>query len=338
MENVQMEQYMRRCLELARMGECYVAPNPMVGAVLVSADGSGLAEGYHERFGEGHAEVNCFKEFDRRITEKPAFSSLSLKDATLFVSLEPCSHYGKTPPCADLIIKRGVGHVVVGCLDPNSQVSGKGVEKLRAAGVEITEGVLEDECRLLNKRFMMLHEQGRPYVVLKWAQSADGYLGREGERTVFSTPLTKQLVHKMRAENMAILVGSNTALVDNPKLLNTHWAGRNPIRILLDRRGRVPKDYNIFSSAAETIVYSEDTEWKHVLQDLASRGIHSVLVEGGANVLKSVLESGLYDEVHVEVNPRVVLGGGVKAPVLPLPVVKPAEMDGNLLYTIYHTV
>ena len=317
--------YISRCLQLARLGEYYVAPNPMVGAVLVynGERGNGLTEeriigeGWHRQFGGPHAEVNCFasvKEEDEPL----------VKESTLFVSLEPCSHFGKTPPCADLIIRKGVKRVIVGMLDPNPQVAGQGIARLRANGIEVVVGILENECRELNKRFLCLHEKHRPYVVLKWAETADGFMDykrempSEGQLTetrplVISNPLSKRLVHKMRAENMAILVGSNTALLDNPKLKTTHWVGRNPIRVLLDRRKRVPKESAIFSDDAETIVYSENTDWPFVLNDLAKRGIHSVLVEGGAQVLKHIIATGIYDEVHVEKG-TMQIGDGVKAP------------------------
>ncbi len=334
--------YMQRCLQLARVGEYYVAPNPMVGAVLVAADGAIISEGWHEQYGGPHAEVNCLKSL-----------SGGVEGAILFVSLEPCSHYGKTPPCADLIIAKGIKKVVIGCLDPNPQVSGNGVRKLQAAGVEVITGVLEKECRELNKRFICLQEKRRPYVMLKWAQTADGVMGiiktssvqcsaadlQPQERFVISNPVTKQIVHKMRAENMAILVGTNTALLDNPKLLNTHWSGRNPIRILLDRHQRVPATANIFSPEAETIVYIENTDWEFVLSDLASRNIHSVLVEGGAKVLQHILDGGLYDEIHVEVNAEILgeAPAGIQyiyAPKLTLPTAPEQIIEGNSLYVI----
>ncbi len=321
------ETYIFRCLQLARLGEYYVAPNPMVGALIADAEGNILAEGWHRKFGEAHAEVNCFAEYDKRgLTPKG--------DEVMFVSLEPCSHYGKTPPCADLIIRKGIKHVVVGCLDPNPQVAGNGVRKLREAGIEVTTGILEKECRELNKRFITLHEKQRPYVILKWAQTADGYLGSKEKRVVISNSLTKQVVHKMRAENMSILVGTNTALIDNPKLMNTHWTGRNPVRILLDRHSRVPADYNIFSNDAETIVYRENTDWQFILSDLAKRGIHSILVEGGAMVLNYILSTGIYDEIHIEVNPNMNLGEGIKAPEVQLPKQPDEIIESNLLYTI----
>ena len=317
--------YISRCLQLARLGEYYVAPNPMVGAVLVYngervnglTDERIIGEGWHKQYGGPHAEVNCFASV--REEDEPL-----VKESTLFVSLEPCSHFGKTPPCADLIIRKGVKRVVVGMLDPNPQVAGQGVARLRANGIEVVVGILENECRELNKRFLCLHEKHRPYVVLKWAETADGFMDykreipSEGKLTetrplVISNPLSKRLVHKMRAENMAILIGSNTALLDNPKLKTTHWVGRNPIRVLLDRRKRVPKESAIFSDDAETIVYSENTDWPFVLDDLAKRGIHSVLVEGGAQVLKHIIATGIYDEVHVEKG-TMQIGDGVKAP------------------------
>ncbi len=337
--------YMRRCLDLAQLGEYYVAPNPMVGAVLVDAEGTIISEGYHQRYGEAHAEVNCLQKFTAHEIHA---------GATLFVSLEPCSHYGKTPPCADLIIEKGIRKVVVGCLDPNPQVAGRGVTKLRQAGIEVITGILEDECRILNKRFICLQEKKRPYVILKWAQTADGVLGvrtdvcEEQPRLRISNTLTKQIVHKMRAENMAILVGTNTALLDNPKLLNTHWTGRNPIRILLDRHCRVPSTANIFSNEAPTIIYSDNTDWEFVLHDMASHHIHSVLVEGGAQVLNSILQSGLYDEIHIEVSPYTTeellahqkrnnkSTTYVFAPTIPLPAQPTEVIEGNKLYQILH--
>ena len=357
-----------------------MAPNPMVGAVLVgkpnpdnvlrTATGSPieqssspvkgreviLAEGWHEKYGEGHAEVNCFKNYELRITnyELPA---VNLKDCTLFVSLEPCSHYGKTPPCAKLIIEKGVGRVVVGMLDPNPLVAGKGVQMLRDAGIEVVVGVLEKECRELNKRFLCLHEKKRPYVVLKWAQTGDGFLDvrrtdvrctkdvRRGEgqhlngALAISTPETKKLVHQMRAENMAIMVGTNTVLMDDPRLLNTHWEGRNPIRVTVDRHNRIPMDARIWGGESDypgiepVIVYRDRTDWAYILEDLAGRGIHSILVEGGTTLLNHILETGIWDEIHVEVAPELIIGDGVKAPEVNLPE-QYEIIDGHKLYTM----
>lgn len=313
--------YIAHCIELARLGQYYVAPNPMVGAVLVYENGTQeevIGQGWHQRYGEAHAEVNCFASVRQEDEDK-------ISESTLFVSLEPCSHYGKTPPCADLIIRKGVRRVVVGQLDPNPKVAGQGVQRIREAGIEVVVGVMEKECRELNKRFLCLHEQHRPYVILKWAQTADGFIdykrtergaGDKGGALVISTPLNKMLVHRMRAENMAIMVGTNTAVLDNPRLLNTHWAGRHPIRVVLDRHGRIPADSKIFSDEAETIVYQENTDWSFILTDLAARGIHSIVVEGGAQLLTHIIQSGVYDEIHVEKS-AITIGDGIPAPQLP---------------------
>ncbi len=343
------ERYIARCIEIARRGEYYVAPNPMVGAVLVDADGTILAEGWHEKYGEGHAEVNCF-----RAAEEKGLSPFTFHLSTLFVSLEPCSHYGKTPPCAKLIIEKGVGKVVVGMLDPNPLVAGKGVAMLREAGIEVVVGVMEKECRELNKRFLCLHEKKRPYVILKWAQTADGLVDvrRSDVRCTkeehlqgalaISTPETKRLVHKMRAENMAIMVGTNTVLLDNPRLLTTHWEGRNPIRVTMDRSGKMPMKSKIFASTGSdypgidpVIVYRERTDWNFILDDLAGRGIHSILVEGGPTLLRSILASGIWDEIHVEVAPEITIGDGVRAPEVRLPE-HFEQVDGHRLYTIFN--
>ena len=235
-------------------------------------------------------------------------------------------------------------------LDPNPLVAGKGVQMLREAGIEVVVGVMEKECRELNKRFLCLHEKKRPYVILKWAQTADGFVDRHRELKIknyelkiidehlngalaISTPETKKLVHKMRAENMAIMVGTNTVLLDNPRLLNTHWEGRNPIRVTIDRHGRIPADARIFSDEAETIVYRESTDWPYILEDLAKRNIHSILVEGGTTLLTHILETGIWDEIHVEVAPELTIGDGVKAPEVNLPE-QYEIIDGHKLYTM----
>lgn len=331
------EKYIRRCLQLARLGEYYVAPNPMVGAVLVCRQGGKeqiVGEGWHRQFGGPHAEVNCFADAEKNGT-------WDMRDCTLYVSLEPCSHWGKTPPCANMIIKKGVGRVVVGCLDPNPKVSGRGVQLLRDAGIAVEVGVLEHECHELNKRFMCLQEKKRPYITLKWAETADGYLDIErtsGSPVVISTPLTKQLVHQQRAENMAIMVGTRTALLDNPGLRTTRWNGRNPIRIVLDRHNKIPSDAKIFSADAETIVYRENTDWQYILSDLAARNIHSVLVEGGATLLNYIINTGIFDEVHIEVSDKrlpISSGSvGVKAPVFETHT-EPKVVDGHLVYVEY---
>lgn len=325
------ELYIRRCLQLAKLGEYYVAPNPMVGAVLVGSGDVILGEGWHMQYGGAHAEPNCLRNAEDNHPE-----GIDYKHCTLYVNLEPCSHYGKTPPCAELIIDKGIGRVVIGCLDPNPQVAGQGVSMLKDAGIKVHVGILEDECRALNKRFICLHENRRPYVILKWAQTADGYIDerrKSGNPLVISTPLMKQLVHQQRAENMAIMVGTRTVLMDNPRLLTTHWSGRNPIRVTMDRHRILSPDYNIFSSDSETIVYHDNTDWKTMLTDLASRNIHSVLVEGGATFLNSIIASQVYDEVHIEISNEYMGEGklGVEAPHYKF-MTRPQIFDRHLVY------
>jgi len=360
---MEYEKYIKRCLELAQRGEYWVAPNPMVGAVLVheQRDDAGgtteviVAEGWHEKFGEGHAEVNCFRAAENKgIRENVQYTKDFYKECTLFVSLEPCSHYGKTPPCAKLIIEKGVGRVVIGMPDPNPLVAGRGVQMLREAGIEVIIGVCEQECRELNKRFLCLHEKKRPYVILKWAQTGDGFIDvRRNDvqctkenclhlngALAISTAETKKLVHKMRAENMAIMVGTNTVLMDNPRLRNTHWDGRNPIRITMDRHGILPMESRIFDKTESdypgidpVIVYRHRTDWSFILQDLAERGIDSVLVEGGTTLLEHILDTGIWDEIHVEVAPELIIGDGVAAPQITFG--KDYDcVDGHRLYTL----
>ena len=359
--NMDYEKDIKRCLELAQRGEYWVAPNPMVGAVLVHVQRNNvqstkeeiIAEGWHERFGEGHAEVNCFRNAENKLQRDNIQNAKDFyKECTLFVSLEPCSHYGKTPPCAKLIIEKGVGRVVVGMPDPNPLVAGRGVQMLREAGIEVVVGVCEKECRELNKRFLCLHEKKRPYVILKWAQTGDGFidvLRDKGQSTkahlngalAISTEKTKAIVHKMRAENMAIMVGTNTVLMDNPRLLNTHWEGRNPIRVTVDRHGILPMESRIFAPTESdykgidpVIVYRERTDWPFITEDLGKRGIHSILVEGGTRLLEHILETGIWDEIHVEVAPELRIGEGVKAPEIILPDTF-EEVDGHRLYTLF---
>ena len=290
------EKYMRRALELARHGELDASPNPMVGAVIVAPDGRIIGEGWHRRHGEGHAEVNA--------VASVADPSM-LRDATMYVTLEPCSHYGKTPPCASLIIEKGIPRVVVGCLDPFEKVSGRGVNMLREAGVEVVTGCMEAECVALNRKFMTAHRLRRPYITLKWAESADGYI--DGH---ISTPVTSMLVHKLRATHDAILVGSGTVLADRPRLDTRYFVGRSPLRVILDRRGRTGEE-----SGDNTLVLNGEEPLIDVLAGLYSRGITSVLVEGGAQVLQSFIDAGLWDAIRIE-RGSTNIGGEVKAPRL----------------------
>ncbi len=287
---------MRRALCLAGNGLLDASPNPMVGAVLVDPSGKIIGEGWHRRCGEGHAEVNA--------VASVADTSL-LRNATMYVTLEPCSHYGKTPPCASLIIEKGIPRVVIGCLDPFEKVAGRGVRMLKDAGVEVVTGCLEKECLELNEKFVASHRRKRPFVTLKWAESADGYI--DGK---ISTPLTSMLTHRLRATHDAILVGSGTVLADNPRLDTRLYAGHSPLRVILDRRGRV-KD----AVDGTTIIYREFSSLNDVLEDLYKRGITSVLVEGGAELHRSFIDSGLWDAMRVERGCKNI-NGKVKAPCL----------------------
>lgn len=332
--------YMSRCLQLAEYGAGHVAPNPMVGAVLV-CDDKIVGEGYHRRFGEAHAEPNAINS-----VKNPEL----LQKSTLYVSLEPCSHYGKTPPCADLIVSSSIPRVVIGTLDPNPQVAGRGVEILRKAGIEVEVGVLEADCRELNKRFFIFQEQKRPYVLLKWAQTRDGFMDRIRTDVTeaplqISNAITKQLTHKMRSENQSILVGANTVLLDNPTLTVRNWSGKSPIRIGIDRQGRIPDDFHLLDGSISTIIFTEKDQpdrphvefvkidfdsncIQTILTKIFERNIHSVLVEGGPTILNSFLEAGLWDEANVEVSPQRI-SAGVAAPVLPIQPISRKNIEGH---------
>ncbi len=299
---------MRRCIQLARCGCEGAAPNPMVGAVIV-CEGRIIGEGYHRRCGGPHAEVN-------------AIASVRAQDmlerSTLYVSLEPCAHYGKTPPCADLIVSRHIPRVVIGCQDPFAKVNGLGIRKLQDAGVEVRVGVLEQECVGLNRRFMTFHRKHRPWVTLKWAQSADGYIdacrASHEPAARLSSPYTQVLAHRMRAQDMAILVGTDTVIRDNPALTNRLWPGGSPLRLTIDRHGRIPGNARMLDGSVPAHVYHEETI-AQILADLYLRGVQSLLVEGGAKLLQSFLDEGLWDEARVEESPSL-LRAGVRAPLL----------------------
>lgn len=298
------EKYMHRCIQLARNGRQDAPPNPMVGAVIVH-DGIIIGEGYHVRCGEGHAEVNAFA------SVSPADEAL-LHESTIYVSLEPCSHYGKTPPCADLIIRKGVRRVVVGCMDPFAKVHGRGVQKLKDAGIDVKVGVCEEECKELNRVFMTFHRLQRPYITLKWAQSADGFIGgldKEGrqQQAAISDKFSRIRAHKLRAENQAILVGRNTLDCDHPSLTTRHWYGSDPIRVILTH----DKDTCSGAIAGGTIVTGGDLH--DVIAELHDRGIQSLLVEGGAQVHQQFINAGLWDEAYVEQG-SVYIHRGTEAP------------------------
>lgn len=323
------EIYMQRCIQLARCGAQGAAPNPMVGAVVV-ADGRIIGEGYHIRCGGPHAEVNAIASVrDESMLER----------ATIYVSLEPCAHHGKTPPCADLIIRKRIPRVVVGCMDPFARVNGLGIKKLRDAGIDVRVGVLEEECRALNSRFITFHSKQRPWVLLKWAQSADGYIDsvrtNDEKPTAFSTPFTSVLVHRLRAECQAILVGTNTVLMDNPSLTNRLWFGQNPMRLTIDRNGRLSNELRIMNDDAQTHVYTRES-LPEILADLHARGIQSLIVEGGARLLQSFIDADLWDEARVEMAP-CRLEQGIAAPRL-ANASKQSEtiVDGNIIRTYTH--
>ena len=291
-------------------------PNPMVGAVIVCGERI-IGEGYHVRCGEGHAEVNAFA------SVKPNDEPL-LHHSTIYVSLEPCAHYGKTPPCAELIIKKGVRRCVVGCIDPFAKVKGRGIEMIRQAGIEVTVGVLEEECRKLNKRFMTFNEKQRPYITLKWAQSMDGFIDKAFKPFAFSTPYTKMLVHKLRAESDAILVGRTTDEREHPLLDVRLWAGRSPMRLVLDRNN--PCCLGIDFDAPVL---------PQLMKSLHEQKVQSLLVEGGAATHQAFIDAGLWDEMRIEVAP-VTTGNGTHAAKLPLDAKtsRRMEVDGNWIFFI----
>lgn len=323
------EMYMRRCLQLARCGRLGAAPNPMVGAVVV-CDGRIIGEGFHQRCGEAHAEVNAI-----RSVAQPEL----LRRSTIYVSLEPCAHYGKTPPCAQLIIDRGIPNVVVGCRDPFPRVDGRGIEMLREAGIAVRVGVLEEECRWLNRRFITFHTLRRPYITLKWAQSRDGYIDRlrttaDEPPVHFSTPTTQALVHKMRAEHEAILVGRRTWELDQPRLDVRLWHGRNPMPVVLGHGG-----YALGMEAARCGLFdsgkTEDGDTLAALMaELHQSGVQSLLVEGGARTLQSFVDRGLWDEARIETAP-FDLGDGVAAPQIRGREGEKLLIDGRRIAYIY---
>lgn len=330
--------YMQRCLQLAQSARGYVAPNPMVGAVLVYNDEI-IGEGYHEKYGEAHAEVNCVNSVSENNREL-------ISKSILYVSLEPCAHWGKTPPCADLIIKHKIPKVVIGCRDPFSEVNGKGIEKLRSAGVEVETGILESECKQLNKRFFCFHEKHRPFIILKWAQTDDKKIANAGYgRLHISNEYTNRVVHKWRSEETAIAVGTNTVLYDNPGLNTRLWPGNDPIRIVVDRELRLPTTTKVFDGRSTTIVFnlkqhtipaewiyqpadpkSFDVGYYQVTNDVSlihqmihalyEMRIQSVLVEGGALLLQSFIDEALWDEARIITNTKMHISNGLPAPVL----------------------
>lgn len=322
------EKYMHRSLELAELGMGHVAPNPMVGCVIVH-NGKIIGEGYHCKYGEAHAEVNAVNSVK---------DDSLLKDSTLYVTLEPCAHYGKTPPCSDLIIEKKIPRVVVGTVDPFARVAGLGIQKMKNAGIEVVVGCLQEDCRELNRRFFTYHKKKRPYVILKWAQTIDGFLDIDrtaesfGQPTWITNTLARIAVHKLRAGETAIMVGTNTAQKDDPTLTVRDWEGAHPLRIVLDRSMRLRSSLKLFDQSVPTMVFTEETvpakrnlEYvqidfsgnvvDEVMQELYRRDVQSLIVEGGAQLLNSFLELNLWDEAQVYVGERF-FHQGVKAPLL----------------------
>lgn len=338
-------QYMLRALELASLGRGNVSPNPMVGCVIVHKNII-IGEGYHQRYGDWHAEVNAMNDVIA------AGHSDLLPESTVYVTLEPCSHFGKTPPCADLLIEKKVKRVVVCNSDPNPLVAGKGIQKLSDAGIEVVKGVLTEEGGQLNRRFFIFFEHNRPYIILKWAETADGFIADEDKQPLSISCLqSRMLSHRWRTEEDAILVGTNTAQNDDPQLNARLWEGRNPIRIVIDRTLRLPKALHLFDNTQKTFCYNafkneekgqttlvqidfDEGFLNHLLQDLYNRKIQSLLVEGGSLLLQTFLNEGIFDEIKVFKSSNAI-GKGTTAPVLPTGVTqkKVEKIGGDLLTT-----
>jgi len=339
--------YMSRCIQLAQQGAGFVAPNPMVGAVLVYEERI-IGEGYHHQYGGPHAEINCIesvKEEDKHL----------IPCSTLYVSLEPCAHFGKTPPCSDLIIRNKIPKVIIGCRDPFKEVDGKGIEKLRSAGVEVELGVLENECRELNKRFFIFHTEHRPYIILKWAQTADDKIASAlNERLLISNEYTNRLVHKWRSEEASILVGTNTAMLDDPELTNRYWQRPSPVRLVVDMDLSLPRSLKLFDQKNKTIVFNtvkhdelESLLYYHITKDVSlvhqllnalyQLKITSVLVEGGAKLLQSFIDEELWDEIRVIKNEELIINNGLQAPLFySANPVSQIKIESDIVSTYYH--
>jgi diaminohydroxyphosphoribosylaminopyrimidine deaminase/5-amino-6-(5-phosphoribosylamino)uracil reductase len=339
---------MSRCIALAKNGLGTTYPNPMVGSVIVY-DGKIIGEGWHKKAGEPHAEVNAVNSVQDK--------SL-LKKATIYVSLEPCSHFGKTPPCCDLIIKNKIPNVVIGTVDPNIKVAGNGIKKLIEAGIHVTIGVLEDECNELNKRFFTFHQKKRPYIILKWAQSQDGFIAplekSEKKPIWITTVYSRQLVHKWRTEEQAILVGTQTVIDDNPKLNARDWHGNNPVRLVLDQNNRIPEENVVFDNQIKTIVFTKSTnavnkentifeviDFKQniatqIAEALFQHQIQSVIIEGGLQTLQTFIDANLWDEARLFIG-KLTFGNGTKAPRISKSIYKKnAISDDELIIARNH--
>lgn len=344
------EKYIKRCIDLAKNGFGTTYPNPMVGSVIVYNDQI-IGEGWHKKAGEPHAEVNAV----RSVKDKSL-----LKKATIYVSLEPCSHFGKTPPCCDLIIANEIPNVVVGTVDPNEKVAGNGIKKLIAAGANVTVGILENECYELNKRFFTFHNKKRPYIILKWAESQDGFLapekqtGQERKPVWITNTYSRQLVHKWRSEEQAILVGTQTVVDDNPKLNTRDWSGNNPVRVVLDQNNRISQDSFIFDDSVKTIIFTkseinfsaENTTFElidfnqniipQILSVLYQNQIQSVIIEGGLQTLQAFIDQDIWDEARIFIG-KTTFNKGTKAPILQKKTtIKTHIQNDELIYVRNH--
>ena len=335
------EFFMQRCLELAKKGMGLVSPNPMVGCVIVY-NSEIIGEGFHQKYGEAHAEVNAINS----VTDKSL-----LNKSTLYVNLEPCAHFGKTPPCSNLIIEHKIPKVVIGCVDSFSEVAGKGIEKMKNKGIEVIVGILEKESRELNKRFFTFHEKNRPYVILKWAESKDGFIAPNNQKEPFwmTSSESKKLVHKWRAEEDAILVGRITAEKDNPSLTAREVTGKNPIRIVIDKDLKLSGDLNLFNSEAKTIIFnaikSEETGTnqfvkidfnyliKNILEELHKQNIQSVKIEGGSITLQSFIDANIWDEARI-FTANKLFSQGLKTPIIEGEIILEEEIGTDTLEII----
>ena len=336
--------YMKRALELSLKGIGKTNPNPLVGAVIVK-DGRIIGEGYHEYFGGPHAEVNAIRSVQNHEL---------LAQSTLYVSLEPCSHFGKTPPCSDLIVESRIPRVVIGTIDPFGEVAGKGIERMQKAGIEVIVGILEKECRELNRRFFTFHEKKRPYILLKWAQTLDGFIDTDRVETQHPTwitnALSKRLVHKQRSEESAILIGTNTVEYDNPALTVREWTGNQPVRMVIDRTGRLNAGLQLFDRKAPTWVFTAKEQANaenlnfiqldfnrnilpQMLSELYERDILSVIVEGGSFLLDRFIETGLWDEAFIYTGNQF-FGKGVEAPHISGETIAFEKLDDCKLHII----
>lgn len=331
------EIYIKRCLELAQKARGNTYPNPLVGSVIVY-NGEIIGEGYHKKAGEPHAEINAINS-----VKNPEL----LKDSTIYVSLEPCSHFGKTPPCANKIIEIGFKKVVIGTLDSHEKVNGKGKKLIENAGIEVISGILDDECKELNKRFFTFHQKKRPFILLKWAESGDGFMDKDYKPFQIGNPLTKQFVHQIRSEEHAILVGTNTALNDNPSLTTREVSGRNPVRILIDFDLKVPENFNVYNEEAPTLVLNsiknsvegniqfikieKENFIENLMKALYEQQIQSVLIEGGRYTLQQFINSGIWDEAIIIKDENLILENGTHAPEFPAKSYKTEIFRNNML-------